>query len=324
MAAGKDCGHTGGGKVLFLARDYISGLNFAVRKCAHCHLSFTDLSYAEQKVTSERFYPADYYGSGSRYPQALQKFVNFLVMRRATLLGDEAKSRSGAVLDIGCGQGAFLKHFADRGWRAVGTEVDSRAAFHAREVLGLDVLVGERATRQLEENSFDIVCLWHVLEHVAEPKALLCGIRRLLRDNGKLLLSVPNFSSFEARVGRQNWFHLDVPRHITHFSEERLQAILEETGWVVTKKTYFTPEYDFFSFIQTAQNMCGLDMNLLYRTLRHGELSALAAEKTSAVQRFMVFVTLPLFAFFSLAYVPIVNILQRGSSVNLILKKKTC
>ena len=321
---GKDCKHSGGGGVLFFARDYISGLNFAVRKCSHCRLIYTDLSSTKHEVTSEAFYPADYYGSESRYPQVLQKMVNFLAMRRARLLGDEAKSSSGAVLDIGCGQGVFLKHFADRGWRAVGTEVDSRSAFHASEVLGLDVLVGERATRQLEGKSFDIVCLWHVLEHVAEPKALLCEIRRLLRGNGKLLLSVPNFSSVEARFGRHYWFHLDVPRHITHFSEESLRAILDETGWVVTRKTYFTPEYDFFSFIQTTQNMCGLGMNLLYRTLRQGELSAVAAGKASPFQLIMVFVTLPLFAVISLAYVPIVNFFQRGSSVNLVLKKKVC
>ena len=202
--------------------------------------------------------------------------------------------------------------------------MSSSAAFHAREVLGLEVLVGERATGELENDSFDIISLWHVLEHATEPRALLSEAQRVLKKKGKLLLSVPNFSSLEARVGKQNWFHLDVPRHITHFTEDSLYATLDATGWEVIKKTYFTPEYDFFSFIQTAQNMCGLEMNLLYRMVRSGELRTKDAQKTSLIQDILAVVSFPLFALISLVYVPIANILQQGSSVNLIVKKKTC
>ena len=319
-----DCRHDGAVKTLFSASDYISGEEFAVRECSQCCLVYTDLSSTEQTVIGETFYPADYYGQQKRYPLFLGKILNSFVMRRARLLGGDAKNTSGAVLDIGCGQGLFLKQFADRGWRAVGIEVSSSAAFHARDVLGLEVLVGERATGELENNSFDIIGLWHVLEHATEPKTLLSEARRVLKKNGKLLLSVPNFSSLEARVGKQNWFHLDVPRHITHFTEDSLYATLDATGWEVIEKTYFTPEYDFFSFIQTAQNMCGLEMNLLYRMVRSGELRTKDAQKTSLIQDILAVVSFPLFAFISLVYVPIANILQQGSSVNLIVKKKTC
>jgi 2-polyprenyl-3-methyl-5-hydroxy-6-metoxy-1,4-benzoquinol methylase len=284
----------------------------------------TDLSSTDQAVIGETFYPADYYGRQKRYPFFLEKILNIIVMQRARLLGKEAKNDNGAVLDIGCGQGLLLKGFADRGWRALGIEVSSSAAFHASEVLGLDVLVGERATEELENDSYDIISLWHVLEHAGEPKTLLNEARRVLKNDGKLLLSVPNFGSFEARAGRQNWFHLDVPRHVTHFTEESLQATLDATGWKVTKKSYFTPEYDFYSFVQTAQNMCGLEMNLLYRIIRSGELRTKDAEKTPLVQKILALVTFPLFALISLAYVPIANVLRKGSSLNLILKKKAC
>jgi 2-polyprenyl-3-methyl-5-hydroxy-6-metoxy-1,4-benzoquinol methylase len=318
------CRHDGGGKALFFAKDYISGGEFAVRECGHCRLVYTDLSTTEQAVIGETFYPADYYGRQKRYPLFLAKILNNFVMQRARLLGDEAKNAKGAILDIGCGQGLFLKQFADRGWRVTGIEVSSSAAFHAREILGLDVIVGEWATKELENDSFDIIGLWHVLEHAGDPKTLLSEARRVLKNDGKLLLSVPNFSSLEARIGKQNWFHLDVPRHITHFTEDSLQATLDATGWEVTSKSYFTPEYDFFSFIQTAQNMCGLEMNLLYRIVRSGELRTKDAEKTSLFQKILAVVTFPLFALISLVYIPIANVLQQGSSVNLILKKKTC
>lgn len=319
-----DCKHDRENKPLFYAEDYISGKKFAVRNCSYCGLAYTDLSETEPAVIGETFYPADYYGRQKRYSLNLEKILNGFVMQRARLLGDEAKRAHGAVLDIGCGQGLFLKQFANRGWRAVGIEVSSAAAFHAREVQGLNVLVGEHATDELANNSFDIICLWHVLEHVEQPKTLLSEARRVLKNDGKLLLSVPNFSSPEARFGKPNWFHLDVPRHITHFTEHGLQSTLDATGWEIMKKSYFTPEYDFFSFIQTAQNMCGLEMNLLYRIIRSGKLRKEDAQKTPLVQKILALATFPIFALISLAYVPIANILRQGSSVNLVLKKKTC
>ncbi|MFC1797494.1 class I SAM-dependent methyltransferase [Pseudomonadota bacterium] len=319
-----DCKHEGRGKVLFFARDYISGTEFAVRECCHCRLVYTDLSYTDQAVVGETFYPADYYGRQKRYPLFLGKILNYFVMHRARLLGEEEKKASGAILDIGCGQGLFLKQFADRGWQAVGIEVSSSAAFHAREVQGLDVLVGKRTTEELANDSFDIISLWHVLEHADQPKTLLSEARRVLKTDGKLLLSVPNFSSLEARLGKQNWFHLDVPRHITHFTQDGLQTTLDATGWEITKKSYFTPEYDFFSFIQTAQNMCGLEMNLLYRIIRSGNLRKEDAPNPPLIQKILAILSFPLFALISLAYVPIVNLMKQGSSVNLILKKKTC
>jgi 2-polyprenyl-3-methyl-5-hydroxy-6-metoxy-1,4-benzoquinol methylase len=324
VASPIDCRHGGGSEALFYAKDYISGEEFAVRECGHCRLVYTDLTSTEQAVIGEAFYPADYYGRQKRYPRFFGQILNSLVMRRARLLGDKAKIAEGSVLDIGCGQGLFLKQFADRGWRAIGIEVSSSAAFYAREILGLDVLVGKQATRNLENDSFDIVCLWHVLEHVVQPRTLLREAHRVLKNDGKLLLSVPNFGSLEARAGKKNWFHLDVPRHLTHFTEDSLQTTLDATGWEVIRKSYFTPEYDFFSFIQTAQNMCGLEMNLLYRIIRSGELRSKDAEKSSLIQKFLAVVTFPLFALVSLVYVPIANVLQQGSSVNLILKKKTC
>lgn len=319
-----DCRHKDGSKTLFFSEDYISGAKFAVRECSRCHLVYTDLSSTEWAVINKKFYPADYYGRQKRYPLFLGKIVNHLVMRRARLLGDEAKRATGAVLDIGCGQGLFLRPFADRGWRAIGIELSSAAAFHAREVQKLDVFVGESATEELADDSFDIICLWHVLEHAGKPRTLLSEAHRVLKHNGKLLLSVPNFSSLEARLSKQNWFHLDVPRHVTHFTQHSLLTTLDAAGWIVTKESYFTPEYDFFSFIQTAQNMCGLEMNLLYRMVRSGNLRSKNFKKPTLVQRILVLLTLPFFGFISIFYVPIANILHQGSTVNLILKKKAC
>lgn len=319
-----DCDHKGANTFLFSATDYISGKNFPIQKCGACGLTVTGLSDEENPVFSTDFYPDDYYGEQNRYKFILGKVLDILVKRRAALLGSHASGNSGAVLDIGCGQGWFLKRFADQGWNAVGVEVSPSAAFHAREILDLDVYVGQTALESLDDDSFDVVCLWHVLEHVTEPKKILTDAARLIKSSGRLLLSVPNFGSAEARFGKANWFHLDVPRHVVHFTEESLFEMLEDTGWVLEKKSYFVPEYDFFSFIQTGQNLCGLETNLLYRLLRSGELKKHGKNKTSFWQKLLAVCSFPIFALASVIWVPIAIATNQGSSVNLVLNRKPC
>ena len=97
------------------------------------------------------------------------------------------------------------------------------------------------------------------------------GIARLLRPGGILLVAVPNFASPEARIGRAGWFHLDVPRHLVHFTPSTLTAMLRTAGFRPVKVGYLVPEYDLFSFVQTVENRLGLPPNLLYDVLRRPE-----------------------------------------------------
>lgn len=314
-----NCKHDISGRLLFEASDYISGEQFPVRCCADCGLAYTDLSVSDRSPTDAAYYPADYYGTAERYSRALASFLNMLVARRARLLGPLAAAPEGRVLDIGCGQGYFLKYFADRGWRACGVEVSESAAYHARHVLGLDVRVGEGAQRQFDEGEFDVVCLWHVLEHVLQPAALLKEIRRLLKPGGRLLLAVPNFGSREAKFGKAGWFHLDVPRHTVHFTQAALSSLLNEAGWEIEKTTYFAPEYDFFSFVQTVQNRCGLPMNLLYRMIRMGRLDSTNRASESLMHRVLALASMPPLALAGLVWVPIVNALGEGATVNMVV-----
>jgi SAM-dependent methyltransferase len=119
--------------------------------------------------------------------------------------------------------------------------------------------------------SYDAVILWHVAEHLQTPEVTVRAIARLLRPGGVLLVAVPNFGSPEARIGRAGWFHLDVPRHLVHFTPATLTAILDATGFRPVKVTHLVPEYDLFSFVQTAENRLGLPANLLYDVLRRPE-----------------------------------------------------
>jgi SAM-dependent methyltransferase len=103
---------------------------------------------------------------------------------------------------------------------------------------------------------------------MADPLGVLDEFARLLRPDGVLLLSVPDFSSPEAAAGPSAWFHLDVPRHLAHFPAEVLRAELKRRGFIVERESFFAHEYDAFSLTQTWQNRLGLPPNLLYLLLK--------------------------------------------------------
>jgi SAM-dependent methyltransferase len=178
---------------------------------------------------------------------------------------------TGSVVDIGCGPGVLLDHMRARGWRVRGTERSPSAAQQARDVFHLDVRAQSVDDLVAEGETFDAVVLWHVAEHLHTPADTVRGIARLLRPGGILLIAVPNFASPESRVGRAGWFHLDVPRHLVHFTPSTLDAMLAAAGFEQVKVTHLVPEYDLFSFVQTIENRLGLPANLLYDVLRRSE-----------------------------------------------------
>lgn len=139
---------------------------------------------------------------------------------------------------------------------------------HARDVLGISVHLGAIEALSLPDESFDAVTLWHVLEHVTTPGTMLEAIRKVLRPGGVLLVSVPNFGSPEARATGAGWFHLDVPRHLVHFSPDTLDATLRASGFEPLAATFFAPEFDAFSFVQSTLNRVGFRQNALYDVLR--------------------------------------------------------
>jgi 2-polyprenyl-3-methyl-5-hydroxy-6-metoxy-1,4-benzoquinol methylase len=226
------------------------------------------------------YYPSGYYGAieDRRFPHIVETLQNALYTLRVREVEAVANSEPGRVLDVGCGRGVLLREFRRRGWEVQGTELSEQAASYARNTLNIPVEIGSLETLQFPAKHFDAITLWHVLEHVANPRALLAEINRILKPDGVLLVAVPNFDSLEARVAKDKWFHLDVPRHVTHFSQATLERALNENGFEVRHTSGFAPEYDFFSFIQSVLNLCGLRHNLLYDIVRGKQAKLLCGE----------------------------------------------
>ena len=136
----------------------------------------------------------------------------------------------------------------DMGWTVEGIDPSDEAARHARELNGLDVRVGsaESILPELAGESFDLVTLWHVLEHVYDPVGVLTQIRRLLKPGGLLMLEVPNFASACSVMFRWSWAPLESPRHLFQFTPGTLTVLLTKIGFHV----------DRLRGIASPQNMC--------------------------------------------------------------------
>ncbi len=253
---------------LLSATDPVTGDRFDVVGCAECGLARTDPEPSVREL--DRYYPSGYHSASKRYRLGLESGLSVVHRSRIRRI-ERLTGGAGRVLDVGCGPGLFLDHMRSRGWQTRGTERSAHAAQHARDVLNLDVRAQDLGELAAEGVSYDAVVLWHVAEHVHDPAAMLRDIALLLRPGGVLMIAVPNFGSPEARIGGAGWFHLDVPRHLNHFTSATLSRLLAEAGLEPRELVHIAPEYDVFSFVQTAQNRLGLRLNLFYDLLRRRE-----------------------------------------------------
>ncbi|MDP2909627.1 MAG: class I SAM-dependent methyltransferase, partial [bacterium] len=117
------------------------------------------------------------------------------------------------------------------------------------------------------DNKFDIITMWHTLEHFKEPRDYLLEIKRILKRKGILVIALPNFDSLQAKLTKGNWFHLDVPRHLIHFTPRTLIACLESSGFSVLKISHFPLVYSIFGSIQSIINIFSGKKNMLFDLL---------------------------------------------------------
>ena len=272
-------------KVLFPAKDFVTHCEFHIAHCAACGFDITSPQPGMDEIAA--FYPAGYYGNPGdrRFPPLMEALQKALYYRRVRMVESVGGGRRGRVLDVGCGRGLLLNVFRQRGWEVQGTELTDEAARYARQVAGVPVKVGRLDELGFPDSYFDAVTIWHVLEHVHDPRVALAEVSRILKPGGVVLVGVPNFGGLEARLLKDKWFHLDVPRHITHLTRATLEKAMRENGLECRRWSGFSPEYDNFSFVQSVLNWCGLRHNLLYNILRGKQAKVVSAgERTSQWQ----------------------------------------
>lgn len=255
MSACPGCGGSAQ-RPAFTAQDSLGPDSFDLVECQDCGLVFVQPIPAAEHI--EAYYAKGYYGR--RHPALKDFFMDLRVRQVGRPTG------SGRLLDIGCGGGDFLLACRKRGWTVVGVEQGGAPVMQQQGALAIQVVPPERM-HDLEAGSFEVVTIWHVLEHLPEPRATLEAVRRLLAPSGRLVVEVPNFGSWQARLGGPDWFHIDVPRHLLHFDRQALEGLLARCGFVTERCHTFSLEYDAFGLMQTLLNKACRKPNHLFQKL---------------------------------------------------------
>ncbi len=171
------------------------------------------------------------------------------------------------VLDAGAGQGRFVAAARAAGYDAFGIEPAQRGLQRAA-ALSVPVLPVTIEAAEIPAGSLDAVTLWHVLEHVTDPGVALERIAGWLVPGGGLLVGVPNLASLQAQVGGERWYHLDVPRHRTHFTPAGLTRLLERSGLAPVAVHHLLLEHNPYGMWQSAVNRLTRDPSYVYNVLK--------------------------------------------------------
>lgn len=303
------------GLIVFEAIDYITVDRFEIVRCKQCGLVQT---YPRVKSAElNKYYRSYRQESGKRFWSPIEYILNFWHLRRAGSINSIAKH--GKILDIGCGRGIELQKLKELGWDVYGTEYD-RSLVNMLKAKGVEPFIGQVWEAKYPNHFFDAVSLWHSLEHMTDPFRVLTEVRAILKDDGTVRIAVPNWESWERKISGAGWFHLDVPRHLYHFSCRTLEAILRKSGFYPVSIRYTAPEYDFYSFIQTVLNILfPSDVNLLYKTLNTEQ-----KDKRKTLLKLLFHAPfVVLFAVAGLLFVPLSWIFSRSGTIEVTVKKLT-
>ena len=265
------CGHNLAHRVLEVPdTDGATDATFTLYACDACGTGFLaplpDQAALARRYQDEFFSKADRRGALSRL---FGRFEAMLFERRVRLVGRVLGDTPGAVLDIGCGNGNFLHAMQRRGWTITGIEPSEHGAQRAGTDYGLEVINDDVFQVDLPPESFDLITLWHVLEHVPDPIAFIQRIQSWLKPAGKLLIAVPNFSGIEARLLKTRWAFLDIPRHQYQFNMNSLVVIAERSELVVDSDRMRLFEYSFpITMLNFFSILSGRDHMMIYNIVK--------------------------------------------------------
>lgn len=201
---------------------------FQIDQCTRCGLTFTNPRPAKDAIG--KYYHSTKYISHTGGGQGLFDKI-YLLARNITLRWKlnviERYQKSGTILDFGCGTGEFLRYCQTRDWAITGVEPSPAARTKASALIDKPVA---QNLADIPNQTFDVITLWHVLEHVHDLQITIAQITDCLKADGTLFFAVPNYLSPDSVYYRQHWAAYDVPRHLWHFSKDTMPRLLSKSG----------------------------------------------------------------------------------------------
>jgi len=242
-------------------------IDYSIRNCHNCQARF--LSPPPTAEVLALAYDDSYYGEGdTKFDGPVERILDGFRKKRATLLHRKLNGK-GKVLDIGCGNGRFLDHMQKLGDYSIhGIEPEGLSAQRARQIESLELKIGALEKGDFSPESLDAITLFHVFEHLTEPKETMQIASEILRPGGWLFMSFPNIGSWQAKVFKGNWLHLDPPRHLFLFRRQDFKTQMLELGFEIVEERHFSLEYNPFGFCQSLLNKMTGQRDLLYESMK--------------------------------------------------------
>ena len=217
---------------------YASGEKFEVVRCVHCGFLMTQNAPMEAEIG--KYYETPEYISHSDTQKGLTNRVyhwvrKFMLSRKVALVKRASKLSIGTLLDYGTGTGYFANAMEQKKWIVKSIEKSPQARAFAKERFGLSV-DDETKLSNYQQNTFDVVTLWHVMEHLEHLNETWETLHRILKDKGVLIVAVPNPDSYDAKKYGEWWAAYDVPRHLWHFSPSVMQQFGAKHAFVLEER----------------------------------------------------------------------------------------
>lgn len=257
------CGKKHFEEVLTCTDHYATGEKFTIYRCTACGFLFTQ--HVPDESVIGRYYESPDYISHTDTRKGLANRLyhyvrGYMLGRKAALIERICGMRNGDLLDIGTGTGYFSRYMQKRGWKVSAIEKSPQARAFAREHFGLEVAAPEKLA-SYGKDTFDVVTLWHVMEHLQDINGTWQRLFEILRDKGILVIAVPNPASFDAEHYKEVWAAYDVPRHLWHFTPSAMQQFGAKFGFILTER--HPMPFDAFYVSMLSEKYRGSHMSFL-------------------------------------------------------------
>lgn len=212
---------------LWLKDDFLSKEDFHICECLNCGLLYTMPRPSKEKI-GEYYKSEEYYSHQENkkgFIPRLYENVKKVNLKHKYELATKGLT-TGKLLDIGCGVGDFLHTAEAHGWQCTGVEPSEEAKAIARQRTQAKLMSSEDQ-EQLPDASFDVITMWHVLEHVDDLRWQVTQLQRLIKPNGRIVIALPNYKSYDGQFYKEHWAAYDVPRHLSHFNRTTIAKILK-------------------------------------------------------------------------------------------------
>lgn len=233
--------------------DYHYGIAgvFSTDRCSDCETVF--INPMPDSTDLSALYPDDYYSYREPQPEPLSRKLVRKVLRYPRVYTVPHFSRPGTMVDVGCGAGHYLLEMRRRGWTVYGAELSKGAAAAGRKA-GLDIRGGELTEAGFADKMFDFVRSNHAFEHIPNPDTILPEMHRILKDDGKMFIGIPNYDGTWAKMFKQYWWNFGLPVHTFNYSIKGVTTLLERNGFNVDKIVYNSDYTGLIGSLQIKRN----------------------------------------------------------------------